>query len=187
MQYCPCYWWSVNVSVLGAYIVSSQTVSQIENLITLISFARRCSHVYYSLLLATADDQCQAQSNTKCCCILEWLSSYSSYKCSEAMVETSCLVCSEGSGCICFMKSFLTSNWFRYLQRKCRFQAEGFWKHNLSCSNLEPGVLLWLEWKRGPVLDRGSGLLPALQVSVITQKTCSVHSVVHNVMFFTLV
>lgn len=55
-------WWSPGCSIahavcgllisriLVAYIVSSQTVSQIENPITLIPFARRCSHVCHGLL-----------------------------------------------------------------------------------------------------------------------------------------
>lgn len=70
---------------------------------------------------------CQAQPSMKPLSILVLLSNHSSSTCSDAKVEMSSPVCSEGSGCIYFMKSLLTSSCFGSLWRKCRFQAEGFW------------------------------------------------------------
>lgn len=119
---------------------------------------------------------CQAQSSMKPLSILVLPSNHSSSMCSDAKVEMSSPLCSEGPGCIWFMKSLLTSSWFIFLWRKCRFQAEGFWKHSL----VEPGVLLQL-WGNLPC----TGLWIWAPSCSADLSDC-VHSIMDNIILFNL-
>lgn len=134
----------------------------IENFVNTDSFCQSMLPRLFVMLCHSAQlsHWCQAQPGMKPLSILVLLSNHSSSRCSDAKVEMISPVCSEGSGCIYFMKSVLTRSWFRFPWRKCRFQAEGFWKQILVLCCCSCGEMCM-------VLDCGSRPLPALQACLI--------------------